>query len=291
MTEIQIPVSRFTFTRSCKIYEITPQDEPVTNTPAVGEEPIKKALYKFGFLTANLLKRYMRLRGNKAIDVNKSLKVMFNQKKIWRYTIEYDDEFTSNIDVYRLSQKEEEILRKKGRHKPIYRFDMKNTPYILTNLACVQWHLTMLEYKAKEVMYNNRVHISDKNTQPIVVPSLCRYRSKRTRKSMVVCNIPAVKGMRKRDIGMFLRQISQLNDYFIANPAKYNAYIIVITCCSENQIEDISKLLEAITETKGLFVLYSIETQSQEGGINPMACLYRVVREQDKTTLKLVDLS
>lgn len=292
MTEMQqIPVSRFTFTRSCKIYEVTPGDEPVTNIPAVGEEPIKKALYKFGFLTSNLLQRYMNIKGNKNIDVSRSLKVMFSQKKIWRYTIEYNDDFTSNIDVYRLSQKEEEILRKKGRHKPIYRFDMKNTPYILTNLACVQWHLTMLEYKAKEVMYNNRVHISDKRTQPITIPSLCRYKSKKTRKSMVVCELPAVKGMRKRDIGMFLRQVTQLNDYFIENPAKYNAYIIVITCCSENQIEDISRLLENIIETKGLFVLYSIETQSQEGNINPLACLYRVVREQDKTTLKIVDLS
>jgi hypothetical protein len=285
-----IPSSIYTFTRNAKMFEIEPTKLPVTNVPAVGAEPIKKALYKFGFLTANLLQRYMNLRGNKNIKVKKSLNVMFSQRLIWRYTIDFGNDLTHNLDIYRLSQAEEARIKNTGRHKPVYRADMKSIPYAMTLLTSAQWHISMLENRAKEIMYNNRVHISDENTEPITIPSLVRYKTKK-RKSVVICAIPAIKGLRRADIGSFLRNINRINEYFLYNPAHYRRYLLILICDSETQIEDISQMLESINETKGIFVLYAINAQSAEDAGNPLSSLYTVDRTDGKAVLTVVDLS
>lgn len=277
--------SRFAYTDKCSIEDTTLKLPPENNVPAIGCKIITEILYQYGYLNLQQIQRLLEHMGHKSIMAKKSLRKMQEQGQVKKYTIGFGEEDVADIDIYMLTPSFRREQEKNEKHKSIHRFDMDNIPYILENLSISQWHIGIMGQYVKAEMYNHRVSVDD---EVVTIPSLIRYRTPLGH-SIHICGMPMCKGKDKGSLAHFIAKLVLVNNYFMDNPDKYRSYVIVIVCESEAQIEDISKLLKAIRETSGMFLLYTIDTVTNEGN-DPLSLLYSVDREDGRADLSIISL-
>lgn len=259
------------------------------NKSVPGKEPIERALFKFGFLTAELLERYLKTKDCKRLDIRKSLNHLYQNGEVHRYTIEGKDKSVQELDIYLLSRKAEDKVRKNSRPRASFRYDMTDVPYIMQNLATAQWHIALLERPgSKEIMYNGRAD-SGRAATPVVIPSMIRCKIKE-KKSMVFCGIPAPKGEKKRTLGAFLTNFIQLSDYMMKRSDLYPRYSIVVLCESSTQMNETAAFLKSIREAAGYFALYSLDMNSIRD-FDPLSILYDISINEDSADYSLINLT
>lgn len=254
-----------------------------------GMEPIERALFKFGFLTADLLERYLTTKNCKRLDIRKSLNNLYQDGEVHRYTIEGKEDSNRALDIYLLSRKAEDKVRKNSRPRASFRYDMTDVPYIMQNLATAQWHIALLEKSgSKEIMYNGRAD-SGRAATPVVIPSMIRCKIKE-KYSMVFCGIPAPKGVKKRTLGAFLTNFIQLSEYMMKRHDLYPRYSIVVLCESSTQMNETASFLKNIKEASGHFALYALDMNSIKGS-DPLSILYDVTINDDSADYSLINLT
>ncbi len=284
MMERLLP-SRFSYDEGCTITETTEQTDEKPSSPATGEKVIVSMLKKYGFLTLPLISKNIEL-SHRTINAKKSIKKMQQRGLVKKYTITYTDDDTADIDVYVLTEEGLEISGESP-ERP-YRTDMGNIPYILENLSIAQWHMAALSArKVQEVMYQHTVRTSG---NIVMLPSLIRYKTN-IGKSLYLCGVPIEKGIHRKDLGRFITKILLINSYLASNPNKYKSYIMVISCESQRQIEEIAEILSGINETREIYFMYTIDSITADDGINPLQMLYDVEKRGDTYTARLTSLN
>lgn len=241
----------------------------------IGEEPILRALLKYGFCTTQLIEREMFLKKSARVDVGKAVRALYESGSIEKYRIERFPGSTRHTTVvYTLSEKKTSELEEKY-ERPVYRFEMTDIAYILRQLSIEQWHIAALEAGAKEYFYNARL---DKGVArlPVTMPSMVRIRLK-NRKRLFLCAVPAPKGTLRRDNGAFLRNLIDVQDYMMSNLKKFPNFIIIIPTESTEAITDISRMLDETKETEDIAVLYSTDDITS-GNLDPMKHLLSAAR-------------
>ncbi len=272
--------SRFSYDPECTIEKTTRTDEPHDGKPATGEDIILRLLSKYGFMNLMHIQRALNMKSHRTINARKSLTKMQQRGKVEKYTIYYPEEQPHN-DFYILS----EYIR--NEQKSVYRYDMEDIPYILEHLSVTQWHISVLEgEKTKEKMFYKTVPFEKYITQ---VPSLIEFRS-RFGKKISICAIPIPKGQHKQDVASLITQIITLNGYFSADRDRYGSFAICLICESETQIEEVSKLLLDISETSELFIIYSLDSLTDEEDLDPLSMIYDVERQEGNTRLNIIKL-
>jgi len=274
--------SIYSYDRESTIQNTTISNQPINNLPATGEKIIIALLQKYGFLSSPLLQRYINLRKHGTINVKKSLRKLQEQGKVEKYTITHSND-VADIDVYVLSNAE----RKKYKIRSIYRFDMMDIPYILEHLSIAQWHVSMLEGKGtKEVAYYKQINAKGFITQ---LQSVVQIKNV-TGRNMILSAITIPKGIQKQDIASLFTTIITTDNYFRDRKSQYNAYVIVLICESESQIEQISQMLTKMAETTEIYIIYSLDTLSADDTFDPLSTLYDVKREEGETELSVLKL-
>ena len=253
-----------------------------------GQGPIERALYKFGFLTAELLDRYLKTKDCKRLDTKDSLHKLIEKGNVLHYSISAEED-VSLVDFYMLSKEEEKKIRKNSKPRASFRFDLTNTAYIMRGLSTAQWHIAMLERpKAKEISFNGRAD-SGQAANPVVLPSFTRVKIKGAR-SAVFAAIAAPKGKKKRDLGAFLTNFVQLSDYLMKRSDLYPKYFIVILCESSAQAGEVALFLKNIKETEGLFALYALDMNTTRG-TDPLSMLYDVASKDGESAYSLINMA
>ena len=272
--------SLYSYDTNMKISETTIKTKPQNNIPAPGEKVVIAVLRKYGFLTSSLLQRAINVKNHRSLKVTSSLRKMQQQGKVLKYTITHDIDI-QDIDVYVLSKEE----RSNSGFKSIFRYDMTDIPYILEHLSITQWHIAMLEGElTKEVMLYRQIHLKDSISQ---VPSMVEYKPPFGKK-LYICGISVPKGKHKDDFGAFLTRIISIDEYLKDHNESFRAYVIVIICESESQIEELSKFLSNMAETSELYLMYTIDALTAEDVLDPLSVLYDVERHEGETSLNVI---
>ena len=278
----RIAPSLYSYEVGTTIEDTTNQEEPKNNVPATGEKVIVATIRKYGFLTAPLVQRAINLDDHSTINVLKSLKKMQQQGKAEKYTITFPSE-RQDIDVYVLSPK----MRQISGQKSVFKYDMSDIPYILEHLSISQWHISVLEGKgAKEVMLYKQISSQGFIAQ---LPSLIEFRS-RLGKKMNLCAIPVPKGVHKQDLGRLFTNVITIDRYLSERRERFRSYVIVLICESQNQIDEVSRLLFEMAETKETYILYSIDMMSSDDEFDPLSVIYDVSRAEGEIELGIVRL-
>ena len=278
----RIAPSLYSYEPECTITETTHTEEAQNNSPATGERAIIPIIRRYGFITAPLIQRLLNTQEHKTINALKSLKKMQQQGKVLKYTITFPSE-RQDIDVYVLSPLE----RKGSGVKGIFRYDMTDIPYILEHLSITQWHISVLEHKnSKEIMLYRQISSNGYITQ---LPSLIEFRT-RLNKRMSLCAIPVPKGVHKQDLGRLFTNVITIDRFLSERRDRFRAYVIVLICESENQIDEVSRLLGEMAETKEIYALYSIDMMSSDDIFDPLSVLYDVSRNEGEIALNVVRL-
>lgn len=278
----RIAPSLYSYEVGTTIEDTTNQEEPKNNVPATGEKVIVATIRKYGFLTAPLVQRAINLNDHSTINVLKSLKKMQQQGKAEKYTITFPSE-RQDIDVYVLSPK----MRQISGQKSVFKYDMSDIPYILEHLSISQWHISVLEGKgAKEVMLYKQISSQGFIAQ---LPSLIEFRS-RLGKKMNLCAIPVPKGVHKQDLGRLFTNVITIDRYLSERRERFRSYVIVLICESQNQIDEVSRLLFEMAETKETYILYSIDMMSSDDEFDPLSVIYDVSRAEGEIELGIVRL-
>ena len=278
----RIAPSLYSYEVGTTIEDTTNQEEPKNNVPATGEKVIMATIRKYGFLTAPLVQRAINLNDHSTINVLKSLKKMQQQGKAEKYTITFPSE-RQDIDVYVLSPK----MRQISGQKSVFKYDMSDIPYILEHLSISQWHISVLEGKgAKEVMLYKQISSQGFIAQ---LPSLIEFRS-RLGKKMNLCAIPVPKGVHKQDLGRLFTNVITIDRYLSERRERFRSYVIVLICESQNQIDEVSRLLFEMAETKETYILYSIDMMSSDDEFDPLSVIYDVSRAEGEIELGIVRL-
>ena len=256
------------------------------------EKTILKALYKYGFLTLNLITRIGEGYGLRRPGIEAALKRLLISEKAERYTVDDFSRMAVQKDFYLLSRGERTAMKESEPTRPVYKFDVTNLAYVMRNMMAVQWHISLLEHKGKEVMFNGRVELKEKRGMPIEVPSLVRVRAKRNEK-IAICAVAAPKGQRQRDTGKFVMNVVELFSYFASKANAYPRFAIVILCESEAQMKDVALLFKSIDETAngGIPLLYARVDATRREKRSPLSALYLVDREKGYTDISLIDLA
>lgn len=288
--------SPYTVTSESKITKITyprekrKYDEPATPV-AIGEHLIERMLYRYGLMTRQLLERAVLLSGEKKIDTGEALKIMLRHHKAEEYHMEEDSGESpgQNPDLifYKLSRAVEKGM--KNSIRTAYRYDLADPASVANLLITTQWHIAMLESGAKEIKLHGHVE-GERPGVFIPVPSLTRYKT-RDKRSLVFAAMPAPRGALRRSLGAFLKNITELSMHFESHPNWYKYYCVVILCDSQDQIEELSKIMASFKETKSAFVLYSPEYATRTRGEKPQKLLSYVKRSEGMTSLINIDLS
>ena len=254
---------------------------------AVGQDIIVKLLATYGFLTLNLIKRCLVLRGHKRIDPSRSLEKMQVKGRALKYTIHHEGSDKQDIDIYTLSDSMRAELKKKGYEYIHYKQDMTNIPYILEKLSTIQWHVSVLEAPhTREAAYNWRVVLSDKRT--VIVPSMTEFKTIRKSKLYLI-GIPAPKGKHNEDLMKFLISVYLMDEYLKENPGRYTSRVFVLICEDDKQAEDICRYMVNIRETAGLYFLYTNDEATQEGE-NPLTLLYELKLKDKKIERRVISI-
>ena len=279
-----LTVSNFSYCDKCIIKKTTKQSKKVYDGKIIGETIINAILTKYGFLTLKLVRKCLEYGGHKKISAAKTLKSMQYQGLIDKYTIYYPEDMErNNIDVYILTGE----MLEECRRKRLYDFKMTNIPYILEMLTLAQWHISMLmKCKAKEEMYN--VTFETDLGYVLTMPSLVKLRTSIS-STIHICSMPVTKAMDKKELGKFLIRISQISKY-MDSKRKYSSFVICLICESQQQIEETSKLLYALNQTRNLFVIYSIDAITSDLDINPMSMIYDSRHMEGVTFTQLIKL-
>lgn len=251
-----------------------------------GEDTVKRALYKYGFMTKRLLKRHMDVLGNDRLDSGKTLDHLVARESALRYEICQKD--GSTIDIYTLSDDENKVLQKRSGINAVYKRDMQDIPYLLETLSIEQWHIALLENKGKEILYNARLD-SGMPVLPTIVPSLVRMKKKGG--SVAVAGIPAPRGQDKGTLGMFLKETLELSDFLVKRPTKFPRFVLVVICTSESQAGDIAAVFHHMKETEQAFFLYSYDYITKTEGNNPMRLLYDITQGDAGPKMTVIDMS
>lgn len=283
----QLP-SRFSYVEDCYIEKTTIMAKIKPKNEASGEQKILEYLAKYGFLNLKMIENLLHLHKSRIKEPANSLIKMQQRGLINKYTIYYPDRDIANIDLYCLSMKSRQKFNAEKKNiYPIYKYDMKNIPYLLENLCIAQWHITVASKKgAKEILYNRRI---DTKYGITTINSIVKFRAS-IGKNINLCTIPVVKGKNKKDLGKFIAKITMIDSYMRINKDQYPSYLIAIVCESESQIEDVSKILSEIRETKGLYILYSIDSITADIERDPLEMMYEVERTVGQTKTQILSI-
>ena len=289
----EIRDSIYTALPGMTVTKVLPDDKELKDAWAdrevPGQGPIERALLKFGFLTAELLDRYLKTKDCKRLNTRDSLHKLFEKGVVEHYSIEAQDSTVSLLDIYLLTKDEERAVRKKNRPTAAYRFELTDIAYIMRGLSAAQWHIALLERKGtKEICFNGRADSGHAAT-PVILPSLARCKIKGSR-SMVLAAIPAPKGEKKRDLGAFLENFIQLSEYLLKRKDLYPRYAMVILCESSAQAGEVALFLKTVKETAWLFALYCLDMNTVRG-MDPLSVLYDVNAKEGQTDYSLINLS
>ena len=275
------PVSIFHYENDSKIEKTTIKGR-ADNISSPGEKPLATALYKYGFMNLDVMKKNIANTGHKRLDVAKTLEKMQKQGKVEKYTVWHGGD-RANLDIYTLTSEFEETLGKS--RDSIYKKDMKDIPYILENLALCQWHNSLLSSirASTEIMYNQTKCCT---CGFVVVPSVIRIKVGKC--GVHLCAVPVNRNNHLKNLKNFVVNLVRLNRYFEENQGKYRSYLIVLLCESVSQIEDLVKLLSVMKETKEMDLLYTIDMATYSG--EPLDSIFRVERTLGRADLSLVRL-
>ena len=178
-------------------------------------------------------------------------------------------------------------MRQISGQKSVFKYDMSDIPYILEHLSISQWHISVLEGKgAKEVMLYKQISSQGFIAQ---LPSLIEFRS-RLGKKMNLCAIPVPKGVHKQDLGRLFTNVITIDRYLSERRERFRSYVIVLICESQNQIDEVSRLLFEMAETKETYILYSIDMMSSDDEFDPLSVIYDVSRAEGEIELGVVRL-
>lgn len=278
----RISPSLYSYENDCSIIETTINNEPQDNKPSRGETIVITILKKYGFLTTSLIQRLMNLNGHAKLNALKILRKMQQQKKIQKFTITFNSD-RQDINVYVLPRK----IRMENKVRNQYKYDMTDIPYILEHLSVAQWHISVLEgSKAKEIFIFKKIN---QNGYIAQIPSLIEIRT-RIGTRMYLCALPIPKGIYKQDLGSFFTNIITIDKYLGARKDRFKAYVIVLICESESQIEEVSLMLREMGETKEIYILYSIDVMTSEENLDPLKIMYDVDRAEGETKLEVCKL-
>ena len=260
----------------------TIHEEPQNNIPPTGEKVIIPTIRRYGFLTAPLLQRLINLQEHTTINALKSLRKLQQQGKVLKYTISFPSD-RQDIDVYVLSPETRQI----NGAKAVFKYDMSDIPYILEHLSVSQWHVGTLEGKgSKEIMLYRQVNAKGFIAQ---LPSLIEFKSRLGNK-MNICAIPVPKGVHKQDLGRLFTNVITIDRFLSERKDRFKSYVIVLLCESQNQIDEVSKLMLELAETKEIFILYSIDMMSADDTFDPLSLLYDVSRRDGELELGVLKL-
>ena len=274
--------SLYSFEVGAKITDTTIDTEPRNNIPPTGEKTIIPTIRKYGFITAPLLQRAIALFDHKTINVLKSLTKMQQQGKVEKYTIEFPSD-RQDIDIYILSPS----VRNISGAKAVFKYDMSDIPYILEHLAVSQWHISVLEGKnAKEIMLFKQIKSGGFIAQ---LPSLIEFRN-RLNKRMSLCAIPIPKGVHKQDLGRLFTNLITIDRFLSERKERFRAYVLVLLCESQSQIDEVSKILTEMAETKEIYILYSIDMMGSDDTFDPLSVMYDVTRRDGEIELGIIRL-
>lgn len=278
----RIAPSVYSYEKSATIEETTNRAAPNNNVPPTGENVIVPIIRKYGFITAPLIQRILNIYHHKTINALKSLIKLQQQGKVQKYTIKFPSD-RQDIDVYILSPE----MRMMSGQKSVFKYDMTDIPYILEHLVASQWHISVLEGKnAKEVMLFKQISSNGFIAQ---LPSMIECKSK-IGKKINLCALPVPKGVYKQDLGRLFTNVITIDSYLSARKDRFRAYVIVLICESQNQIDEVSRLLCEISETKDIYFLYAIELMSSDDEFDPLSILYDISRydgELEQNVIKL----
>lgn len=283
----QFPTSRFTFDPTSKVENTTIALNPETKK-AAGEKPILTMLEKYGYMNIHMIKQGLSSHGHRTINADKNIRQMQEMGLVNRYTIMSDDPDVPKNDVYVLSG---DVRVRRGIAKAkriIHDYNMANVPQVLEKMALCQWHLKVTRnMNGKEVMFNKHVQSAHGR---VYVPSLVRVKT-RLKKHLYLCGVPVAKGRNYEHIGAFVMQIVFLTRYFAENRKRFPSCVLVILCESERQIEDVSRLMGQIRQTRDLYLLYAIDSIVGDDEMNPLEMLYSVSQIDSSPSLDLVKIA
>ena len=279
----------YTYNPAMKIKKTTLKEHPnapeISGGKAVGQDIVIRLLATYGFLTVNLTKRCLLLKGHKRIDPVRSLEKMQYKGMVEKHTIHMDSMDKQDIDIYTLSPRTRSELKARGYDLIHYKYDMTNIPYILEKLSSTQWHVAALEAPhVREVAYNWRVALSDKRT--VIIPSLTEFKTFR-KSRLYLAGIPAPKGKHKEDLAKFLLNVYLMDEYLRENPKRFTSRVFVLICEDDKQAEDICRYMVNIRETAGLYFLYTNDEATQEGA-NPLEVLYELKLHDNKVERRVI---
>lgn len=289
----EVRESIYTVLPGMTVTKVTPADKELKalwqKREVPGQGPIERALFKYGFLTSELLDRYLKTKNCKRLDTKDALHKLCEKELVEHYSIEPKEKDGTLLDFYMLSKEEEKNLRKSSKPRASFRFDLTDTAYIMRGLSTAQWHIAMLERKGtKEISFNGRMD-SGRAASPVVIPSLNRAKISGSR-SMVFAAIPAAKGDKKRDLGAFLENFFQLSEYLMKRSDLYPRYSVVILCESSAQAGETALFLKTIKETEGMFALYALDMNTIRG-MDPLSSLYMVSSRDGEADYTLINMS
>lgn len=278
----RIAPSLYSYENDCNITETTINEEPQDYKPSRGEVIVIAILKKYGFLTTSLIQRLMNLHGHAKLNALKILRKMQQQKKMQKFTISFNSE-RQDINIYVLPRK----IRTANKVRNQFKYDMTDIPYVLEHLSVTQWHISVLEgSKAKEIYAFKQINQEGFIAQ---IPSLIEVRTKLGTR-MNLCALPVPKGVHKQDLGRLFTNIITIDKYLGARKDRFKAYVIVLICESESQIEEVSLMLREMGEIKEIYILYSIDVMTSEENLDPLKIMYDVNRAEGETKLEVCRL-
>ena len=282
----------YTYDPGMTIQETTLKQKPyapeTSNARAIGQDIIVRLLGTYGFLTANLIKRCLCMKGHRRIVPEKSLAKMQIKGRVLKHTIHIKDSDKQDIDIYTLSAEMRSELKQQGFVLIHYKYDMSNIPYVLERLSAIQWHIACLEARhTREAAYHWRVATEENKTA--LIPSLTEVVTFRNRKLYVI-GIPAPKGKLKEDLMKFLLNVFIMEEYFNENRRRFKSRVYVLICEDDKQAEDICRYITNIRETSGLYFLYTNDEATQEG-MDPLSLLYELKLKDKKIERRIVSIS
>lgn len=287
-TEEPFPVSRLHFSKGQVIRNTTLSPRSRELKRASGEKPILSMLEKYGCMNRHMVELALKLNRHKTINAQKSLRRMQELRQISKYTIFDQDPLFPDNDVYVLSEAQRERLNITKAKRSIHDYNMANIPNVLETLALNQWHIRALhEPTVTEVMFNRAVFIRDREVR---VPSLVRIKS-RLKRPLTLCAVPIVRGRSKEAVMSFLAQVVFLNAFFAQNRRRFFTPVIVLIAESFRQAEDVSALLNFISETEHPYVLYAIDALLADVEVNPLQMLYQLRDEGNMKAFDIVKLA
>ncbi|AOZ97806.1 hypothetical protein [Butyrivibrio hungatei] len=279
----RINPSRFSYEKGCRIENTTIKSKLSDNEKATGEQIILSLLKKYGYMNMMHIQRALNMNSHRTINARKSINKMMSRGLVEKYTITYPGDEPDN-DVYILSKNERD---KSKNMRSAFRFNMNDIPNILEHLSATQWHISVLEGSGtKDKMFYKTVPYQKFITQ---VPSLIQIRTRLGRR-MSICAIPIPKGDRKNKIAALITQIIALHGYFSEDIDRYGSFVLCLICESESQIEEVSKLLQQVSETSDFYLIYSLDCITDDELVDPLSLIYDVEREDGATKLSVFKL-